>query len=76
MSKSKTVKRTPIFHALIKDSVKWVSGYYVHLVDTYKKRESHRIYTGFAESEIDNDGYEFYPSWYEIDPKSLWWEEE
>lgn len=76
MSKSKNRKQTPIFHARIKDSFTWVSGYYVHLVDADKNRESHRIYTGFAESEIDNDGYDFYPDWYEIDIKSMWWEGE
>ena len=45
----------------------WVEGYYVCLKDPYKNRESHRIYTGFAESDCG----EFYGDWYEVDPKTV-----
>ena len=44
-----------------------VEGYYVCLKDPYKKRESHRIYTGFAESDCG----EFYGDWYEVDPNTV-----
>ena len=45
----------------------WVDGYYVCLRDSYKKRESHRIYTGFAECDCGN----FYGDWYEVDPETV-----
>ena len=45
----------------------WVDGYYVCLIDSYKKRESHRIYTGYAESDCGD----FYGDWYEVDPKTI-----
>ena len=58
------------------DTGEWVYGYYVYLRDpsrTRKKAESHRIYTGYAEAEISDDGkgYDFYPDWHEIDHKTL-----
>ena len=45
----------------------WVDGYYVCLRDSYKKRETHRIYTGYAESDCGD----FYGDWYEVDPKTV-----
>lgn len=45
----------------------WVDGFYVRLRDPYKKRESHRIYTGFAECDCGD----FYGDWYEVDPKTV-----
>ena len=45
----------------------WVDGYYVCLRDSYKKCESHRIYTGYAESDCGV----FYGDWYEVDPKTV-----
>lgn len=45
----------------------WVDGYYVRLKDSYKNRESHRIYTGYAECDCGN----FYGDWYEVDPRTV-----
>lgn len=45
----------------------WVEGYYCHLRDPFKNRESHRIYTGYAET----NRFEFYPAWYEVDPATV-----
>ena len=45
----------------------WVDGFYVRLRDSYKKRESHRIYTGFAECDCGS----FYGDCYEVDPKTV-----
>lgn len=45
----------------------WVDGCYVYLIDSYKKRETHRIYTGYAESDCGD----FYGDWYEVDPKTV-----
>ena len=45
----------------------WADGYYVRLRDPFKKRDSHRIYTGFAECDCGD----FYGDWYEVDPKTV-----
>lgn len=51
---------------------KWVHGHYVRLEDCEKGRESHRIYSGYAESEPDtSDSYEFFADWHEIDKDTL-----
>lgn len=50
----------------VKDG-KWVYGYYVHLEEPTKKKHSHRIYTGFAETDVDD----FFGDWHEIDPKTV-----
>lgn len=44
----------------------WIEGFYVHLLDG-KGRESHRIYTGYAETDCGD----FYPDWYEVDPATV-----
>lgn len=46
---------------------KWVHGYYVKLEDEYRNRVSHRIYSGFAETDCDD----FFGDWDEIDPDTL-----
>lgn len=46
---------------------KWVYGYYVHLHDCRKKRDSYRIYTGFAETDVDD----FFGDWHDVDPNSV-----
>ena len=43
----------------------WVTGFYVYLVSD--KKESHRIYTGYAERDVDD----LYPDWYEVDPATV-----
>lgn len=53
------------------DGKGWTRGYYARLTDSYKNRVSHRIYTGYAESEAESDGCTFYPDWYEVDPDTL-----
>lgn len=50
----------------------WQEGYYVRLRDPFKNRESHRIYSGFAECDCES----FYGDCYEVDPKncrSVYW---
>lgn len=49
------------------DMYGWVQGYYVCLEDIWKKRKTHRIYNGFAESDCG----EFYADYYEVDPKTV-----
>lgn len=49
------------------DNGEWVTGYYVHLVSGLA--ETSRIYTGL--SEIDTAVYEWYPKFYEVDPKTV-----
>ena len=46
---------------------KWVSGYYVHLVDERNASESHRIYTGCAEA----GAIDLAANWHEIDPETI-----
>lgn len=48
------------------ESEVWIEGFYVHLYDD-KGNESHRIYTGYAETDCGD----YYPDWYEIDPTTL-----
>lgn len=45
----------------------WVYGYYVNLKDAYKNRETHRIYSGFAEADCGD----FFPDWYKVDPNTV-----
>lgn len=48
------------------DNGEWIEGFYVHLRDG-KGNESHRIYTGYAETDCDD----FYPDWFEVDPATV-----
>lgn len=45
---------------------KWVEGFYARLHDG-KGNISHRIYSGYAESDCGD----FYPEWFEIDPSTV-----
>lgn len=56
-----------LFRAQRLSDRKWVHGYYVRLEDSYKARVSHRIYSGFAETDCDD----FFGDWDEIDPDTL-----
>lgn len=58
--------RDILFHGKRVDNGEWVEGFYVHLLDG-KGRESHRIYTGYAETDCGD----FYPDWYEVDPATV-----
>lgn len=49
------------------DNGEWVKGYYVRLSDGNKGRDSHRIYSGYA----DIDCGDYYPSWYKVDPATV-----
>ena len=54
------------------DNGEFVTGFYIELNDSFKKRRSNRIYSGYAESEMeDEDNIKFYPTWYEVDPNSV-----
>ncbi len=48
------------------DNGEWIEGYYVHLYDG-KGNESHRIYTGYSETDCGD----FYPEWFEVDPETV-----
>lgn len=48
------------------DNGEWIEGFYVHLRDG-KGNESHRIYTGYAETDCGD----FYPDWFEVDPTTV-----
>ena len=56
-----------LFRAQRLSDRKWVHGYYVCLEDFSKHRVSHRIYSGYAET----DGDDFFGDWDEIDPDTL-----
>ena len=49
----------------------WVYGFYVHLMDSFRKRETHRIYTGLADSMPDSEGYDFSEDCEDVDPKTV-----
>ena len=48
------------------DTGEWITGYYVFLHDD-KGNSSHRIYTGYAESDCGD----FYPDWFEVEPGTV-----
>lgn len=56
-----------LFRAQRLSDRKWVHGFYVRLDDEYRTRTSHRIYSGYAET----DGDDFFGDWDEIDPDTL-----
>ncbi len=49
----------------------WVYGFYVHLKDSFRKRKTHRIYTGLADSMPDSEGYDFSEDYEEVDPQTV-----
>ncbi len=58
--------RDILFHGKRIDNDKWVRGYYVHL-HSDKGRETHRIYTGYAETDCED----YYPDWFDVDPVTV-----
>ena len=54
--------RERLFHGKRKDNGKWVEGYYCAFNGV-----SHRIYTGYAETDCG----EFYPDYYEVIPETV-----
>ena len=54
--------RENLFHGKRKDNGEWVEGYYCAFNDV-----SHRIYTGYAETDCG----EFYPDYYEVIPGTV-----
>lgn len=50
---------------------RWVYGYYVHLEDTFRKRETHRLYTGMADSMHDGEGYDFGEDYEDVSPSTI-----
>ena len=63
--------RTINFRGQSRRTGRWVYGFYVHLKDFFRKRETHRIYTGIADSMPDSEGYDFSEDFEEIDPKTV-----
>lgn len=55
------------FRAKRIDNDEYVEGYYVQLIDTYKDKQSERIYTGYSETECGD----FYPDWFEVNPTTV-----
>lgn len=58
--------REILFRGKRLDNGEWIEGFYVHLCDG-KGNESHRIYTGYAETDCGD----FYPDWFEVDPATV-----
>jgi hypothetical protein len=56
-----------LFRAQRLSDRKWVHGYYVCLEDFSKHRVSHRIYSGYAETDCED----FFGDWDEVDPDTL-----
>ena len=54
--------RENLFHGKRKDTGEWVEGYYCAFNGV-----SHRIYTGYAETDCG----EFYPDYYEVIPETV-----
>ncbi len=54
--------REILFRGKRKDNGEWVYGYYVCL-----NEKSHRIYTGYAETDCGD----YYPDFYEVDPETV-----
>lgn len=50
---------------------RWVYGYYVHLEDIMRGRETHRIYSGLADSMPDGEGYDFSADYEDVDPDTI-----
>ena len=46
---------------------KWIYGFYAHFVDSFRGRETHRIFSGMA----DSDPEDFFPDFDTIDPATL-----
>lgn len=63
--------REILFRGKRLDNGEWVTGYYVRLHDPFKKKESHRIYIGYAEAEPDGNEYLFYPDYFDVDPTTV-----
>ena len=58
--------REVLFRGKQIDNGEWVEGYYVCLYDT-KGHKTHRIYTGYAETDCGD----YYPEWFEVDPETV-----
>lgn len=58
--------REILFRGKRLDNDEWVEGYYVHLHDPFRGKESHRIYIGYAESECDSNEDLFYPDYFDV----------
>lgn len=59
--------REILFRGKRLDMDAWEEGFYAHLKDVMRDRESHRIYNRFSESDCGA----FYPEWYEVDPATV-----
>lgn len=69
--------RTIKFRGKRLDNEEWVYGYYACIQDPIRKpikkqdRITHRIYTGYGDSCVSEDCYEFSPDWVHIDPETV-----
>ena len=50
---------------------RWVYGYYVHLEDFMRGRETHRIYSGLADSMPGGEGYDFSADYEDVDSDTI-----
>lgn len=46
---------------------KWVYGFYAHFIDSFRGRETHRIFSGMA----DSDPEDFFPDFEAVDPATV-----
>lgn len=58
--------REILFHGKTKETGEWVEGFYTRLYDC-KGNYSHRIYTGYAETDCGD----FYPEVFEVIPETV-----
>ena len=55
------------FRAKTLQEGKWIYGFYAHFVDSFRGRETHRIFSGMADSDTED----FFPTYDDIDPSTL-----
>lgn len=59
-------KNMGLYRGKREDNGEWVEGFYVRLHDS-KGHESHRIYSGYAETDCGD----YYPDWHEVIPETV-----
>ena len=64
--------RTIKFRGKSIETEQWVYGYYVHLTDYLRNRDTHRIYLGLSDScPSVKDKYDFFPDTEEVEEDTI-----